>query len=129
MNRIKQRNREGENIEIEYLYNLHDYHHRWLIANNRVMNNNILLLDGDYSFDTNIKHFDDFVFENNSDSEESNSSDILVSTKNIRQFQKFEFVLYYFVFPMFNILIVSLPFVYPYLPNYFKQLINLKNTC
>jgi len=121
MNRIKERNRPGENIELEYLYNLHDYHHRWLTAGTRAINNNILLLDGDYSFDTSLKYFDDFVFETNSDSEESNSSDILVSTKNIRQFQKFEFVLYYFIIPMFNILLISLPFVYPYLPKFLSN--------
>jgi deoxyadenosine/deoxycytidine kinase len=111
MNRIKQRNREGENIEIEYLYNLHEYHQHWLIANNRAINNNILLLDGDYSFDTSLKHFEEFVFENNnSDSDISIKSDILVNNNT----NKFEIVLYYFIIPMFNIILISLPFVYPY---------------
>ena len=115
MNRIKQRNREGENIEIEYLYNLHEYHQDWLISGTRAINNNILLLDGDYSFDTSLNYFEEFVFENNnSDSDHSDNSDILVSTKNIRQFEKFEFVLYYFIIPMFNIILISLPFIYPY---------------
>ena len=116
MNRIEKRNREGENIELDYLYNLHEYHQNWLISGTRAIKNNILLLDGEYSFETSLKHFDDFVFENNSDSGDSDSSDILVNN-NIRQFEKFEFVLYYFIIPMFNILLISLPFVYPYLVN------------
>jgi deoxyadenosine/deoxycytidine kinase len=124
MNRIKQRNREGENIEIEYLYNLHDYHHQWLISGARNINNNILLLDGEYSFEYSRKQIDNFVLKKSNvliepnDVSDSDNSDILINHNKTLQFEKIEIIFYYFLIPLFNIFLISLPFVYPYLPNY-----------
>ena len=49
--RINKRNRDGENIPIEYLENCHKYHEEWL------NNNNNLIINCDEEFENNEEKF------------------------------------------------------------------------
>jgi thymidylate kinase len=59
--RIKNRERKGENIELDYLKNCHYYHELWLNYNN----NNILIIDGNVETNTSQfienKYFDEVI--------------------------------------------------------------------
>ena len=44
--RVRIRNRKGEEIPLEYLKKCHEYHEKWLNENNRTTNFDLLQLDG-----------------------------------------------------------------------------------
>lgn len=52
--RIKIRAREGEDIPIEYLERLHEYHEKWI---NKIDTNKLLVLDGSTNFKDNPDEF------------------------------------------------------------------------
>ena len=52
--RIRKRNREGEDIPMEYLDRLHEYHEKWIDS---IDNTNLLVLDGHTDFNENPEAF------------------------------------------------------------------------
>jgi len=58
--RVKKRDREGENIPLEYLQNCHHYHDIWLNSLDHIENGNVLIINGNE--DTNTSIFIENIF-------------------------------------------------------------------
>jgi deoxyadenosine/deoxycytidine kinase len=102
LERIKIRNRPGEDINIDYLNTLHHYHQEWLINKE----DNILHLDGSSQFSDLVYKFDYYIQELNESDIESESEDCV--SDNYKYF-------FYYFFIILNFIIVIIPFVYPYI--------------
>jgi len=104
MRRIQKRNREGEDISVDYLINLHNYHQDWLI----LKDDNTLFLDGTLSFEELIDKVDEYVSEPYymDDSDDSSEQSPEYSENKIKN------ILLYVFIPVCNAIIISLPFIY-----------------
>ena len=117
--RIKLRNRAGEDdINIEYLMSLHEYHEKWLVSGE-----NVYFLDGNLnSHDLISNKVHEFLFEDSLKEDSEDSDEIehypipVVNTLNQNIINTINTII-----PISNFIIIFLPFVYPYLINLFKD--------